>query len=116
MFGKRKNPVKKHMEDYGTNDSPNRESSASKIVFGEVFDSDNDNAKYVDSLKMGKPICLNFENVEVKEANKILAFMIGATYALGGKTIEIGKKVYLFVLKPQLEDGSINNWLLQFKH
>ena len=112
----RKNKIKRHVEEYEQEDVVfKKESSASRIIFGEVSDNDLENAKYVETLKLGHPLCLNFEKLEVAEANKILAFLVGATYALNGKTIEIGKKVYFFVLPNELEDGSVNNWLLQFK-
>ena len=111
----RKKVIKKHVDPIGDDYQVERESSASKIIYGLVVNDDNQNAHYVDQLKKGHPLCLNFENIEVALANKVLAFLIGATYALGGKTIEVKQKIYLFVLNTQLEDGSINNWLLQFK-
>ena len=113
LFSRKKAP-KKHVDPVEEN-VINHESSASKIVYGMVSSDDNETARLVDQLKKGHPLCLNFEDIEIPLANKVLAFLIGATYALGGKTIEIKPKIYLFVLLTQLEDGSINNWLLQFK-
>ena len=114
MFFKKKNPTKIHLEEE-EEIKVEKVSSASKIFFDEVLNNDEATAHYVDKLKEGSPVCLNFEKIDVVSANKVLAFMIGATYALGGKTLEIRNKIYLFVLKDQLEDGSISNWLLQYK-
>ena len=69
----------------------------------------------MDKITKHHPIVLNFERVDVPTANKVLAFIAGAVYALHGKTVKIDEKIYLFALSEEFLDGSLNEWLRQFE-
>lgn len=81
--------------------------AASRIIMEQLTDDDDEARKLVDKLKDGNPLVLNFENLDVYGANKMLAFFIGACYALDGKTFPINDKTYLFARRQDLLDGSI---------
>lgn len=81
--------------------------AASRIIMEQLTDDDDEARKLVDKLKDGNPLVLNFENLDVYGANKMLAFFIGACYALDGKTFPINEKTYLFARRQDLLDGSI---------
>ena len=70
---------------------------------------------YVDQMRNHHPLVLYFEHVDVATANKVLAFLAGATYVLKGKTVKIDEKIYLFALGEDFLDGSLDSWLKMFK-
>ena len=109
----KKNKFKVHVEEEEKKQEAPVETIASKIFFLQVLE-DEDATKSIDVLKDGRPVCLNFERLEVSQANKILAFMAGATYVLGGETYELNERSYLFVTEKNLEDGSISKWLKDY--
>lgn len=86
-----------------------------RIEFGEVTSDDQKTLYFVDLVVKHNPLVLNFEGVDVPTANKVLAFIAGAVYALHGKTIKIDEKIYLFALSEEFLDGSLNEWLRQFE-
>ena len=57
-----------------------------------------DDAKIAaDGLKMGEHQIINLEKAKPEMAERILDFLVGACYALDGKVIRIGDRVYMFV-------------------
>ena len=110
MCFRRKRVVMTHVE-VEEKEEFSQSDSASRIMFYQVKDNDEENKMLVLKLKNGTPICVNFDEVEVTAGNKILAFLIGATVALDGKTFKINEKSFLFVLKDDLKDGSIDLFL-----
>ena len=89
--------------------------SCERIVFGEVTSDDQKTLYYVNQLTKHNPVVLYFEKVDVPTANKVLAFIAGAVYALNGKTIKIDEKIYLFALPEEFLDGSLDLWIKQFE-
>ena len=110
---KKKKVVKHVEEDMLLNQ---KEEASKKIYFCQISDNDDENRILVDKLKNGVPLCVNFENVSVSVGNKVLAFLVGATYAIGGRSFLINEKSYLFVRNEELQDGSIMKFLEQFKN
>lgn len=86
-----------------------------RIVFGEVTGEDNKALYYVDELRKNNPLVLNFESTDVSSANKVLAFISGACYVLGGKVVKMQDKIYMFALKEDFLDGSLDEWLKALK-
>lgn len=86
------------------------EKATDKLVIEELHDGD-DIVKYVDLVSEGKPCILNFEHLDVDEANKALHFMAGALYALHGETVTINDHVYLFASKQDFMDGTLRKFL-----
>lgn len=53
----------------------------------------------IDYLKARNPVVVNLDNVEIEAAQRILDFVSGATYALGGSVHRIAGNIFL--LSPQ---------------
>lgn len=109
----KKNKLKRHVEE---ENAPQEEKvlEKDKIFFAQAKNNDQLLASYVNSLKEHTPVCLNFDLLDVKEANKALAFMTGACFALGGSIFEIDETTYLFALEENLKDGSIDDFVNSF--
>ena len=58
----------------------------------QIDDNDQKAAEYVKRLKAGDPLIINFDKLEEKAANKLLAFFAGATFALDGRSVKINEK------------------------
>jgi len=51
----------------------------------------------IDSLKVRRPVIVNLENNDFSEAQRVIDFVSGAVYALGGEVKEISKKIFAIV-------------------
>lgn len=75
----------------------------------------NDDDSYITKLAKqmmdGAPLILNFDQLHVDRANKVIAFISGVVYAISGQIVEINETTYLFGNKDLYNDGSIENWL-----
>lgn len=87
------------------------EASKDRIYFDEITGDDAKTLFYVDKMRDRHPLVLNFEHVDVPTANKVLAFLAGATYVLKGKTVKIDEKIYLFALGEDFLDGTLDAWI-----
>lgn len=55
-----------------------------------------DDAQHIaDYLKNRKPVVVNFENTEKEVAKRMIDFISGTTYALGGTIQKIGNNIFL---------------------
>ena len=97
------------------NKEPQKKASE-RIYFDEITSDDQKTLFLVDMLQKHHPLVLNFEHVDVPTANKVLAFIAGATYALHGKTIKIDEKIYLFALSEEFLDASLDEWIRFIKN
>lgn len=52
--------------------------------------------KYADALKKRDAVIINFENVDETLSRRIIDFLHGVTYVLGGDTQKIGQGVMIF--------------------
>lgn len=62
-------------------------------------------------IMAGKPVAINVCDLDASTANKILAFLTGVIYAVGGIQHKIKENVYLFTKKENLDDGSLDKLL-----
>ena len=62
------------------------------IVYYPV--SYEDTMNIIDNLKSRKPIIVNMESIDVEVAQRILDFMSGACYALGGVVYKVSSKIF----------------------
>lgn len=62
------------------------------IVMPKSFD---DAQEIANSLKAKKPVVVNFEGTESETAKRIIDFISGTTYALGGEIKKLGRSVFL---------------------
>jgi FtsZ-interacting cell division protein YlmF len=110
LFGK-----KKTKNEYNTAQSQMNQEPVTKanerIYFDEVTADDEKTLYFVSKLTKHHPLVLNFEHVDVPTANKVLAFLAGAVYALNGKTVKIDEKIYLFALSEEFLDGSLDAFI-----
>ncbi len=56
----------------------------------------NDSIRISDELKRNKMVIVNLEEIEFEEARKILDFVSGTVYALGGSVSKISSKIIAF--------------------
>ena len=80
-----------------------------------VMDSDLDVIKLADKLLAGTPVIMNFEEFNDIEANKIITFLSGVTYAIDGEIEQIQKKIFLFATKQDYRDGSLRKFVKEYK-
>lgn len=110
LFGK-----KKPKNEYVTAQSQMNQEPVTKanerIYFDEVTADDEKTLYLIGKLTKHQPLVLNFEHVDVPTANKVLAFIAGAVYALNGKTVKIDEKIYLFALSEEFLDGSLDAFI-----
>lgn len=108
----RKKPLENEYEraQQEMNETPASKASE-RIVFDEITGDDKKTLVLIDQLVKHHPLVLNFERVDVPTANKVLAFIAGAVYALHGKTIKIDEKIYMFALGEDFLDGSLDEWI-----
>lgn len=78
----------------GIQSMPNAPSSAVRMV---VYQPQNfeDTQTIIDSLKGGRPVIVNLENLQIDAAQRVLDFISGAIYALDGSVRKISKGIFL---------------------
>lgn len=87
-------------------------STYDKIIF-EKLNTDDDHylTNLADQMIDGSPLILNFDMLDVDQANKVIAFFSGVVYALTGEIVHIQEKVFLFANKDVYKDGTIEEFL-----
>ena len=85
--------------------------ASERIYFDEITGDDQKTLFLIEKLINHQPLVLNFERVDIPTANKVLAFIAGAVYALRGKTVKLDEKIYLFALSEEFLDGSLDDWI-----
>lgn len=83
-----------------------------QIVF-EKLSSDDDNylTGLADLLIKGQPLILNFDALDIDQANKTIAFFSGIVYAIQGEIVNVQEKVFMFATKDVYEDGTMEEFL-----
>jgi len=71
--------------------------------------------KISDKLLLGTPIMINFDGYDEIEANKVITFLSGVTYAIDGEIEVVQRKVFLFASKQDYKDGSLRKFVNQHK-
>ncbi|PKK94097.1 MAG: hypothetical protein CVV61_01215 [Tenericutes bacterium HGW-Tenericutes-6] len=83
-----------------------------QIVFDSLtHDDDPYLTSLADQLKEGKPLILNFEPLDIDQANKVIAFLSGVVYAIEGDIVNVKEKVFMFASKDVYDDGSMEEFL-----
>lgn len=91
-------------------------SPVERIEFCELTDDDAKARQLIDDYKSGKVLCVNFNDLDLMANNKMLAFLVGATEALDGHTVEIKNNVYLFCSKKDYDDDNLRDWVIKLKN
>lgn len=96
---------------FGKNKNKGSVLAVKRMIFEQIADDDERAAELVEELRVGNPLCLNFESLEAMAKNKLLAFFSGACYALEGEVVLIRDNVYMFALKVDFIDGSLKEFI-----
>lgn len=80
-----------------------------------MMKADIDIFKLGDKLLKGTPLILNFEDHNDIEANKVITFLSGVTYAIDGEIEQIKDKIFLFATKKDYKDGSLRKFVNEYK-
>lgn len=80
------------------------------------MDDDIDIFKLADQLLIGTPLIVNFESFNEIEANKIITFLSGVTYAIDGEIEQIHDKIFLFASKKDYKDGSLRKFIKDYRN
>lgn len=65
-----------------------------KVMVVEPFSFD-DAQHIADHLKNRKPVVVNFENTDKEVAKRLIDFISGTTYAVGGNIQKVGQDIFL---------------------
>jgi cell division inhibitor SepF len=65
-----------------------------RVIVVEPFSFD-DAQHIADHLKNRKPVVVNFENCDKEVAKRMIDFVSGTTYALGGNIQKVGNNIFL---------------------
>lgn len=85
---------------------------ADQIFYDSVrTDDDTYLTGLADKIKNGQPIIINLEDLDVDQANKIIAFLSGVVYALKGDIVNVKERVFMFASQDVYEDGSMEDFL-----
>lgn len=66
-----------------------------RVVVAEPRSFD-DSQEIVDHLRSRRPVVVNLERVETELARRVVDFVSGAVYALGGSVQKVGSGIFLF--------------------
>jgi len=80
-----------------------------------VMEKELDVLKFGDKLLYGTPLIVNFEEYNEVEANKVITFLSGVTYAIDGEIEQIQEKIFLFASKQDYKDGSLRKFVKEYK-
>ena len=59
----------------------------------------------------GRALLANFERIPVSDANRMLAFLSGAVYALNGQVHQTGPHTFLFAGEKEYLDGTLKQYI-----
>ena len=80
-----------------------------------LMNKDIDVFKLSDKLLKRTPIIVNFDDYNEIEANKVITFLSGVTYAIDGEIEMIKEKIFLFATKEDYKDGSLRKFVKEYK-
>ncbi|GAV21802.1 cell division protein SepF [Carboxydothermus pertinax] len=63
-----------------------------------------------DSLKSGNPVVVNLERIDGELGRRVIDFLMGTTYALGGHLHKINPQIYLFAPQNVLIEGELKEF------
>ena len=92
-----------------------KQKKASERIEFVLMEEEMDVLKISDKLLFGTPVMINFDGYDDIEANKVITFLSGVTYAIDGEIEVVQKKVFLFASKEDYKDGSLRKFVKQHK-
>lgn len=91
-----------------------RKKAIDRVIFTKM-NEETDVYDLANGLLKGKPIVVNFEEYNAIEANKIITFLSGVTYAIDGEIEVIQRFIFLFATKDDYKDGSLRKFVEEYK-
>lgn len=91
--------------------------TASLVSFAQLSDaSDAALTKIGNDIKNGIPHILNFELIEIDDANKAMAFLSGVVFAIDGEIFAFRDgKSFMFADKNVYDDGTIRDLIYEIQ-
>jgi cell division inhibitor SepF len=90
----------------------NKTVKSDQIIFEKlVSDGDQYLTGLTDKMLAGNPLILNFETLDIDQANKVIAFLSGVIYAIHGEIVNVKERVFMFATKDVYDDGSMDEFL-----
>lgn len=112
LFKRRK---KVEMSDYNHKKHRRKDSlltSFDKLEYAIVSDNAEDEMlKICDTILGGRAVLANFDKIDARSANEMLAFISGVVYAKEGKVKKLDSRLFLFGRKEEFEDGSLDQYV-----
>ncbi len=91
-----------------------KQTAAQRIIFEDLTTGDDVYlVNLAKELINGSPLVINFENLGIDDANKVVAFLSGAMFALDGKVEQINSRVFLFARAQEFKDGTLKQFLAE---
>ncbi|MBU1094774.1 MAG: cell division protein SepF [Firmicutes bacterium] len=89
-----------------------KKTMSDQIVFEQLKnDDDHYLTGLADQMLNGHPLILSFEELDIDQANKVIAFFSGIIYAVKGEIVLVKDKVFMFAINNVYEDGSMEEFL-----
>ncbi|MFA6678437.1 MAG: cell division protein SepF [Acholeplasmataceae bacterium] len=87
-----------------------------RIIFEDLDTGDDDYiVSLANELINGSPLVVNFEKLDIDEANKVIAFLSGVMFAVGGKIERINSRIFLFARAQEFKDGTLKQFVDEYK-
>lgn len=80
-----------------------------------LVEDDSTTIELAQKIGQGIPLVVNFDQLDVKKANKMLFFLSGVLFPLGGEVIEIKDRIYLFASQANLQDNSLRQFVSDYR-
>ncbi|NLN50785.1 MAG: cell division protein SepF [Acholeplasmataceae bacterium] len=113
MFRKRKKEAQAELPRY---QDFSVQTAFDRIIFEDlVTDEDAYIVELARELLDGSPLVINFEQLGVDEANKVVAFLSGVIYACDGQVEKINSRVFLFARNQEFKDGTLKKFVEEYQ-
>ncbi|HBT59477.1 MAG TPA: hypothetical protein DEA45_01480 [Acholeplasmataceae bacterium] len=113
FFSKSKEQTTRELPNYQKESITN---SFERIIFEHITtDEDEYIMTLAQELLSGNPLVLNFEEQSPDSANKIMAFLSGVIFAVEGQIVQISQKVFLFAREQDFKDGTLKQFIDEYK-
>jgi len=80
-----------------------------------IMEKQVDVMKLANKLMQSIPLIVNFEEYDPIEANKVITFLSGVTYAIDGEIEMIQNTIFLYATKTDYKDGSLRKFVKEYK-
>jgi cell division inhibitor SepF len=108
FFKKKKDPY----QDIDLDEEVALSGKASDRIIMEKMNYDDPRAKeLLEALRAGSPLVLNFDGMDLQQADKYMAFFQGAAIALEGRAVRINESTFLYARKEEFLDGSLKEFV-----